>query len=101
LLLALNGLTYDGYKFVPLIEKFGLLEHLHRRYRAAFETTLKIGYRPRAFMGSEDRAKAGNEWVATPMLPQDHFKPLESARATADAEMEFEAGFDPDTEQDD
>ena len=101
MLLALNGLTYDGYKFVPLIEKFGLLEHLHRRYRAAFETTLKIGYRPRAFMGSEDRAKAGNEWVATPMLPQDHFKPLESARATADAEMEFEAGFDPDTEQDD
>ena len=33
LLIALNGLTPNGYKFVPLIEKFGLLEHLHRRYR--------------------------------------------------------------------
>jgi hypothetical protein len=34
------------------------------------------------------------------MLPQDNFRPLESARATADAELEFEAGFDPDADQD-
>lgn len=101
LLLAINGLTYDGYKFVPLIEKFGLLEHLHRRYRAEFEPALQLGYRPRAFMGSEERAMPGNEWEDTPTLPQAYFQHFEDARATADAELEFEVGFDSDVEQDD
>ena len=56
LLLTLNGLTADGHKFVPLIEKFGLPEHFHRRYRQEFKGLLTIGYRDRAFLGSTESA---------------------------------------------
>lgn len=93
LLLALNGLTPYGYKFVPLIEKFGLLEHLHRRYRVPFLSALGLGYRPRAFLGSKDRATPGNEWHDDPLLPEGHFKDLEARRREADEAAEFEAGF--------
>ena len=98
LLLALNGLTPEGYKFVPLIEKFGLLEHLHRRYKQEYEGVLSLAYRPRAFMGSEERARPGNEWHPTPILAQDHFKHLETERVRADAEADFSAGFDSETD---
>ena len=100
LLLALNGLTFDGYKFIPLIEKFGLLEHLHRRYRAAYESSLRIGYRPRAFLGSADRAKPQNAWCATPLLPAKAFLHLEQDRADADNETDFSTGFDSEHEGD-
>lgn len=93
LLLAVNGLTPTGYKFVPLIEKFGLLEHLHRRYRTEYQGALGLGYRPRAFLGSNDRATPGNEWHDAPLLPETYFKNLEARREEADNEVEFEAGF--------
>lgn len=93
LLLAVNGLTPIGYKFVPLIEKFGLLEHLHRRYRTEYQGALGLGYRPRAFLGSEGRAMPGNEWHDDPLLPESHFKSLEARREEADNEVDFEAGF--------
>lgn len=73
LLLALNGLSEYGYKFIPLIEKFGLLEHLHPRYRQRYEEILRVGYRARAFMGSADRAKPNNKWIDKPLLPENHF----------------------------
>lgn len=73
LLLALNGLARYGHKFIPLIEKFGLLEHLHPRYRHRYGDILRVGYRPRAFMGSANRAVVGNEWIKDPLLPENHF----------------------------
>jgi hypothetical protein len=93
LLLALNGLTYDGYKFIPLIERFGLLEHLHRRYRLTCERYLLLGYRQRAFMGSAERSLPQNAWQSTPVLPADHFLYLEKDRGEADQETEFQAAF--------
>ena len=93
LLLAVNGLTPSGYKFVPLIEKFGLLEHLHRRYRTDCQGALEIGYRHRAFLGSKGRAMPGNEWRDDPLLPETHFKNLEARREEADNEVYFGAGF--------
>ncbi len=93
LLLALNGLTYDGYKFIPLIEKFGLLEHLHRRYRQTCEPYLLLGYRSRAFMGSVERSLPENAWCPTPILPLEHSLHAEQDRANADQETDFHAGF--------
>ena len=93
LLLAVNGLTPTGYKFVPLIEKFGLLEHLHRRYRTEYQGALGFGYRPRAFFGSKDRATPANEWHDAPLLPERYFTKLDAIREEADNEVEFEAGF--------
>lgn len=58
LLLALNGLTWRGWKFVPLIERFGLLEHMHQRYLRDFGSLLRVAYRECAFQGSEMRAKS-------------------------------------------
>jgi hypothetical protein len=100
LLLALNGLTFDGYKFIPLIEKFGLLEHLHRRYRAEYEGYLQLGYRPRAFLGSLDRGRQENAWSEMPLLPAEKFLHLEQYRAEADHETDFATGFDPEHEGD-
>ncbi|HSV68910.1 MAG TPA: putative phage abortive infection protein [Methylibium sp.] len=70
LLLALNGWGLYGYKFVPLIERYGLLEHLHPRYRLTFDEALRHGYRDRAFMGNEGRSKLQNAWELTPKLKQ-------------------------------
>lgn len=70
LLLALNGWGPYGYKFVPLIEKFGLLEHMHPKYRDAHRERLEWAYRPRAFLGKTARALPGNEWSPTPLHPQ-------------------------------
>jgi hypothetical protein len=100
LLLALNGLTFDGYKFIPLIEKFGLLEHLHRRYRAAYEGWLQLGYRPRAFLGSIDRGRHENAWCEIPLLPAKTFLHLEQYRVEADYEVDFATGFDPEHDGD-
>ena len=44
LLLALNGLTPLGHNFIRYIERFGLLEHMHRNYRARFKAALLVGY---------------------------------------------------------
>jgi hypothetical protein len=100
LLLALNGLTPVGYKFASLIEKFGLLEHLHRRYRAAYAGSLFTGYRPRAFMGSAERALPANAWIAIPLLPQERFAELSDKRTERDAQSDFEQGFDPEVPHD-
>jgi hypothetical protein len=61
LLLALNGLTWRGRKFVDLIEKFGLLEHMHPKYKAQYQQVLRMAYRMNAFRGSEERAKYPDE----------------------------------------
>lgn len=100
LLLALNGLTVDGYKFVSLIEKFGLLEHLHRRYRTAYLGILSVGYRSRAFMGSEERSRPINAWIAEPMLKDTLFAELEKSRTNGDAEVDFEVGFNSEQPHD-
>ena len=55
LLLALNGLNDLGFSFIAYIERFGLLEHMHRHYLARFKTALLVGYHERAFMGSTAR----------------------------------------------
>lgn len=50
LVLALNGLTRHGRdNFKPLIERFGLLEHLHPAYESAFRDALSLAYRDEAF----------------------------------------------------
>ena len=64
LLLAANGLTERGFKFIPLIEKYGLLEHMHAKYRNKYKKGLLHGYRQRAFMGSKERS--GYEWQSKP-----------------------------------
>ena len=92
-MIALNGLTSDGNKFAPLIEKFGLLEHLHRRYSQEFKALLILGYRERAFMGSVQRSLLGNEWLRTPKLSANHFEALENARLDADVQSAFVSGF--------
>jgi len=56
-LLALNGLYWRGHKFVPLIERYGLLEHMHARYRERHEASFLMAYRRHAFMGSVEREK--------------------------------------------
>lgn len=48
-LLALNALTYKGRNFVQIIEKMGLLEHLHPRYRRDYLDELMLAYRASAF----------------------------------------------------
>jgi hypothetical protein len=100
LLLALNGLTPVGHEFASLIEKFGLLEHLHRRYRAAYAASLSMGYRPRAFMGSAERALPANAWIATPLLQQERFAELSDKRAERDAQSDFDQGYDPEAPHD-
>lgn len=96
LLLALNGLTSEGYQFIPLIEKFGLLEHLHRRYRETCEPCLLLGYRPRAFMGSTDRANSENVFSSEPLLQPTHFKHLEKFRREGDQTAGFQAALNED-----
>jgi hypothetical protein len=78
LLLALNGVTPNGHKFAPLIEKFGLLEHLHGKHRRKYEPALRLAYRPRAFMGSTERAKPENAWIPDPLLSKEHFADIQT-----------------------
>ena len=69
-LLALNGLTEIGSNFIRYIEEFGLLEHMHRRYRARFEPALLVGFHQRAFMGSSERSAHP---MAAPKQRSDYF----------------------------
>lgn len=55
LLLALNGLTQNGHKFIRYIEQFGLLEHMLIEHRIKYGSSLLEGYRERAFKGSNER----------------------------------------------
>lgn len=61
LLLALNGLTWRGRNFVPLIEQFGLLEHMHPQYLKLVKPILRLAYRERAFLGSKERSTFPSE----------------------------------------
>ena len=72
LLLALNGLTAVGHDFIPLIERFGLLEHMHRRYRQYYEEALRTGYRASAFLGSAERKAHPIE--VRPLNPPEFFE---------------------------
>ena len=56
-LLGLNGLTSKGYRFIPFIEKYGLLEHADIQWSSRFRGALRQGYRERAFHGSRDRER--------------------------------------------
>lgn len=85
-LLALNGLTVQGHSFVPLIERFGLLEHMHRQYQTDYGPLLQQAYRGRAFLGSEDRRDAKHAWIPTPLLPADHFQCIETDRYPHDGD---------------
>lgn len=58
LLLAINGLAPRGDKFAPLIETYGLLEHMHPRYRQRFQKALELFYAASSFMGSTERQSA-------------------------------------------
>jgi Putative phage abortive infection protein len=71
LLMAANGLTERGFKFIPLIEKFGLLEHMHAKYRNKYKKGLLHGFRQRAFMGSKERSSY--QWELTPKCGPDAF----------------------------
>jgi hypothetical protein len=66
LLLALNGLTWRGRKFVRLIEEFGLLEHMHHAYISKYKMFLLCAYRSRAFEGSEQRLGAEEQRTPAP-----------------------------------
>lgn len=92
-LLALNGLTPEGAKFAPLIERFGLLEHMHRRYKKEFCEALLVGYRERAFLGSAERADPAHAWQDTPKLDLEYFASLAPARMNADSDEDLELGF--------
>ena len=49
-LLALNGLTsFARNTFHPLIERFGLLEHMHAKYRNSYASSLYLAYSKTAF----------------------------------------------------
>lgn len=100
LLLALNGLTEEGYKFVLLIERFGLLEHMHRRYKDAFQSALLTGYRDDAFLGSAARRFEFNKPVR-PKLDADHFTSAMLARKETDGNADMALGYHDDDEGDD
>lgn len=100
LLLALNGLTEEGYKFVLLIERFGLLEHMHRRYKDAFQSALLTGYRDDAFLGSAARRFEFNKPLR-PKLDADHFTSAMLARKEADGNADMALGYHDDDEGDD
>jgi hypothetical protein len=74
MLLALFGLTPNGHRFVALIERFGLLEHLGHGYSGSYKRALQIGYRPRAFLGTIERADPAHAWKEKPLLPADQFQ---------------------------
>ncbi|RTQ34346.1 hypothetical protein EJP69_07825 [Variovorax gossypii] len=71
MLLAANGLTERGHRFIPLIERFGLLEHLHSGYRNKYKPALLEGYRRRAFLGSKEREQHALE--TTPLCSAHYF----------------------------
>lgn len=77
LMLALYGLTAEGQALHPLIEKFNLLEHLHRRYRHAYKAALSLAYRSSAF------ARSPNTAGATPTQSPSHSVKLDIRRRVA------------------
>ena len=77
LLLALNGLTERGKKFFPLIEEFGLLEHLHPRHSERYARALQQAYRGHAFVGSKERVLLGGLQEAN-HYQWDDFSAIES-----------------------
>lgn len=93
LLLALNGLTWRGWNFVALIERFGLLEHMHHRYLKQFKKYLRVAYRENSFRGSKERALHKNE-EAPPHKP---FK-FDKDPSQKDFEVTAPMTIDPDFE---
>jgi len=71
LLIALNGLTWRGRKFVDYIEEFGLLEHLSPSAVERYKGALLTAYRERAFVGSEERRARPTQ--AAPIPGPHHF----------------------------
>src|SRR5450830_82217 len=71
---ALYGLTSEGRALRPLIEQFGLLEHLHRRYLRLYLPALSLGYEPRAF------GRPASVQDTTAALHAGHFPALETKR---------------------
>ncbi|MHA4867219.1 putative phage abortive infection protein [Duganella sp. PWIR1] len=101
LLLALYGLSKAGREFHPLIEKFNLLTHIHRRHFKAYSTALLLGYRATAFNGTEGVPNASDRNQPTPLLLQDnYFDDIEADREKADAVADFDSGYDPNSPTD-
>ena len=94
LLLALYGLTNEGRDFLPLIERFGLLEDLHRRYRKLYQDVLRIGFRSKAFLSYSDRNLSCHSDEISEYRASD-FDSFQKERDRADVAADFEIGFDP------
>lgn len=90
LLLALNGLTMQGRNFARFIEKFGLLEHLHRRYKTDLKSILTLGLRERAFGRPEVPAQSINGRIQGHLLPEEFFESIEKER---ELQSQFESGW--------
>lgn len=54
-LLAVNGLSRRGQKFIKYIERYGLLEHMLPKFLNTFKPMLLLAYDPLAFLGSQAR----------------------------------------------
>jgi hypothetical protein len=101
LLLALYGLSEAGREFRPLIEKFSLLTHIHRRHFKAYSTALLIGYRADAFNGIKGITNAPAPIQPTTQLLHDnYFDDVEEDREKADAVADFDSGYDPNNPTD-
>ncbi|CAN7550585.1 putative phage abortive infection protein [Duganella sp. LjRoot269] len=100
LLLALYALTYQGHSFVPHIERYGLLEHMHRRHKMAYKAALLTGYSPCAFQFRVEDIERDDEQLELPKLSATYFDSLNSVREQADAEADFKSGYSHDTEFD-
>jgi hypothetical protein len=87
-LLALNGLTSRGFKFVYFIEKFGLLEHMHGTCKRIYRSALLPGYRERAFLGSKKRAELPLH--TSSLNPPDHIESDRQMRRAVVRKLEDE-----------
>jgi hypothetical protein len=97
LLLALNGLTQNGHKFIRYIEQFGLLEHMLIEHRIKYGPSLHEGYRKRAFKGSDERE--GLPHVLEPLhMDPRHFQQMRLLGHFWDADSDAFADIGSDIE---
>jgi len=88
-LLAANGMTEKGHKFIRYIQTYGLLEHMHTKYRTRFDPALKLAYRGTAFLGSEGRANHKDRDEITALHEEDYFVHDQNMRETMETTKEL------------
>jgi len=66
LVLALNALSEKGWPFARYIEEYGLLEHLHERYKLKYGRLLRLAFRETAFLGAAERVARREEPAPDP-----------------------------------